>query len=107
MEAFEISDLIQQRAQSNKLYHEFLRAPSLSCGIYALPAGGADPQQPHHEDEVYYVVSGHAKMTIGDEERAVQAGSIIYVKAHVPHRFHSISADMQILVVFAPAEATK
>jgi quercetin dioxygenase-like cupin family protein len=107
MDAFEIADLMQQRNQSNKLYLEFLRVPALSCGLYALPAGGADPQKPHSEDEVYYVVSGRAQLTVGDEVRPVQAGSIVYVKAHAPHRFHDITEDMQILVFFAPAEYSK
>ena len=27
-------------------------------GLYVLPAGGTDPQRPHNEDEMYYVVRG-------------------------------------------------
>ena len=58
MHAYELTDLLQQRAKSNKLYLEFLRVPDLSMGLYQLPTGGTDPQSPHTEDEVYYVVSG-------------------------------------------------
>lgn len=104
MDAFEISQLIEQQAQSGKLYLEFLRYPSMSLGLYALPAGGVDPQQPHSEDEIYYVVSGSGMIRVGDEDRAVQAGSVVFVEAGVEHRFHSIGDDMKILVFFAPAE---
>jgi mannose-6-phosphate isomerase-like protein (cupin superfamily) len=31
-----------------------------SAGIYRLMAGEADEQTPHHEDEIYYVLSGRA-----------------------------------------------
>lgn len=104
MEAFDLSEIARQREESGKLYLEFLRVPSLSMGLYVLPAGGTDPQQPHTEDEVYYVVSGRGEISVGEEGRAVQAGSVVYVAANVPHRFHSISEELRVLVFFAPAE---
>jgi mannose-6-phosphate isomerase-like protein (cupin superfamily) len=104
MQAYELAQLISQRADSNKLYLEFLKVPDLSMGLYVLPAGGTDPQSPHTEDEVYYVVSGRAQILVADESRAVQAGSVVYVAKNVAHRFHSIEEDLTILVFFAPAE---
>ncbi|MBI1281444.1 MAG: cupin domain-containing protein [Anaerolineaceae bacterium] len=104
MQAFEIADLIARQASSGKPYLEFLKHPSLSVGLYVLPAGGEDTQQPHTEDEVYYVVSGRGMFTHADEERPVQAGSILYVAANVEHRFHSITETLNIIVFFAPAE---
>lgn len=104
MDAHELADLISQREASGKRYLEFLRVPDLSMGLYVLPAGGVDPQSPHTEDEVYYVVSGRAKIRVAEEDRAVQAGSIVYVAKNVEHRFHSIEEDLTVLVFFAPAE---
>ena len=104
MQAFELAQLISQREESNKLYLEFLKVPDLSVGIYVLPAGGTDPQSPHTEDEVYYVVSGRAKILVAEEERDVKAGSIVYVAKNVAHHFHSIEEDLTVLVFFAPAE---
>jgi mannose-6-phosphate isomerase-like protein (cupin superfamily) len=104
MQAFEVAQLISQRESSNKLYLEFLKVPDLSLGLYVLPAGGVDPQSPHTEDEVYYVVSGKAKIKVADEDRAVQPGSIVYVAKNVEHQFHSIEEDLTVLVFFAPAE---
>jgi mannose-6-phosphate isomerase-like protein (cupin superfamily) len=104
MQSFELTQLIPRRAASNKLYLEFLKVPDLSMGLYVLPAGGTDPQSPHTEDEVYYVVSGRAKIRVADEDRPVQAGSIVYVAKNVEHRFHSIEEELTLLVFFAPAE---
>lgn len=104
MQAFELAQLLLQRAESNKLYLEFLKVPDLSMGLYALPAGGLDPQSPHTEDEVYYVVSGVAQIRVADEDRAVQAGSIVYVAKNMEHRFHSIEEELTVIVFFAPAE---
>jgi mannose-6-phosphate isomerase-like protein (cupin superfamily) len=104
MKVFELAQVIQQRADSNKSYLEFLKVPDLSMGLYVLPAGGTDPQSPHTEDEVYYVVRGKAQILVAEENRVVQAGSIIYVAKNVAHRFHSIEAELIVLVFFAPAE---
>lgn len=107
MQAFELAQLISQQASSNNLYLEFLRVPDLSMGLYVLPAGGTDPQSPHMEDEVYYVVSGRAKIKVGEEDRDVETGSVVYVEKKVEHRFHSIDEDLRVLVFFAPAEDSK
>jgi len=110
MDAFELSQLIEQQQVSNtkvrssERYLEFLRVPALSAGLYVLPAGGIDAQQPHTEDEVYYVVSGRGSIRVADEDRPVDVGSIIYAQAGVEHRFHSIAEALTLLVFFAPAE---
>ena len=104
MQAYELAHLISQQKNSNKLYLEFLKVPDLSMGLYVLPAGSTDPQSPHTEDEVYYVVSGRAKILVAEESRNVQAGSVVYVAKNVAHRFHSIEEDLTLLVFFAPAE---
>jgi quercetin dioxygenase-like cupin family protein len=104
MQAYDLTDLISQQKDSNKLYLEFLKVPDLSMGLYVLPSGGTDSQSPHTEDEVYYVVSGRAKIQVADEDRSVQAGSIVYVAKNVEHRFHSIEEELTVLVFFAPAE---
>ncbi len=104
MQAFELADLIVAREDTGNAYLEFLKVPALRMGLYALPAGGNDPQQPHTEDEVYYVTGGRGMIYVDGEDRAVQPGSVVYVAAHVEHRFHSITEDLTILVFFAPAE---
>ena len=104
MQAFELNNLISQREASSKLYLEFLKVPDLSMGLYVLPTGGLDPQSPHTEDEVYYILSGQAKIQVADEDRTVQAGSIVYVAKNVEHRFHSIEEELTVIVFFAPAE---
>jgi mannose-6-phosphate isomerase-like protein (cupin superfamily) len=106
MQAYELTQLISQHAASNKMYLEFLKVPDLSMGLYVLPAGGTDPQSPHTEDEVYYVVSGKAQIKVADEDRNVQAGSVVYVAKNVEHKFHSIEEELTIIVFFAPAEYT-
>lgn len=107
MQAFEITDLVNRQNSSGQDYLEFLKVPDLSVGLYVLPAGGVDKQQPHTEDEIYYVLSGSGAILVGQENREVTAGSLVYVPANVEHNFHSIIQDLHLLVVFAPAEYSK
>jgi mannose-6-phosphate isomerase-like protein (cupin superfamily) len=104
MDAHDLTDSIVQLDRSGQLYHEFLRVPMMSAGVYRLCAGSIDPQSPHTEDELYYIISGRASIRVGAEDRSVTAGSSVFVAANVEHRFHSIEEDMIIFVFFAPAE---
>ena len=94
------------RDSADEPYLEFLRRDSLSVGVYRLPAGGTDPQDPHSEDEVYYVMSGRATIEVADEASSVEAGDVVFVEREVDHRFVDIEGDLVVLVVFAPAEGT-
>ena len=102
-----MADLRQQRERSGARYLEFLSVPTISTGIYELPEGAVDTQQPHTEDEVYYVVSGRGAISVAGEDRPVGPGSVVFVGAKVEHHFHSITEDMTILVVFAPAQESQ
>ena len=102
---FETSELERRREATGKLYLEFLRTPSMSAGVYTLAAGSTDPQRPHQQDEMYYVVRGRARMRAGDDDQPVKQGSIILVPAGVEHRFYDIEEAITLLVFFGPAEA--
>jgi len=101
---FHIDDLARSRADKGTLYFEFLRVPAVSAGVYVLAPGATDPQKPHHEDEMYYVVRGRARMQVGPEYAEVRAGSVVFVDAEVEHRFYDIQEELEVLVFFAPAE---
>ena len=107
MHAWEYRDILAAQAERGRLYHEFLRVPDLSAGLYVLEAGGTDPQSPHTEDELYYVVSGRATAFVGGERRPIKEGSVIFVAAHVEHRFVDIEERLVLLVVFGPAEYSR
>jgi mannose-6-phosphate isomerase-like protein (cupin superfamily) len=104
--AVSLAHLLEEHRRSGRPYLEFLRSRSLSAGLYVLPAGATDEQSPHTEDEVYLVVAGASLFTAGEETREVRAGDVLYVAAGVAHRFHDISDDLRVLVVFAPPEGT-
>ena len=107
MQAWELGAIEAARSADGQRYLEFLTVPDLSAGLYVLDAGAIDPQSPHAEDEVYYVVAGRARITVGDDTRDVQHGSVIFVAATVAHRFHDITERLELLVFFGPAEGSR
>ena len=76
----------------------------MSAGLYVLPVGATDPQRPHHEDEMYYVIRGRGRFRAADEDTEVSAGSVLFVAAEAEHRFYDIAEELAVLVFFAPAE---
>jgi len=103
-EFWDAADIERRRIRSGSAYLEFLRVPSMSAGLYVLAAGSEDRQSPHHQDELYYIVRGKARIRAGSDDREVTEGSLIFVAAELEHRFHDIEEELTVLVFFAPAE---
>ncbi len=100
----EIETEIARARSSPQQWAEFFRVPTMSVGVYVLPAGAVDRQSPHTEDEIYYVVRGHGRLHHGSVDSGADPGDVLFVPARVPHRFHAITEELVLLVVFAPAE---
>ena len=99
--AHTLQELKDLRKASEREYLEFLAVQSMNAGLYELAAGADDPQQPHDEDEVYYVISGRARFQVGNEDLPVVPGTVLYVAAGIEHGFHSITEGLSVLVVFS------
>ena len=106
MDAFELDELVAGLDASRHDAAEFFRAETLSLTVVRWPAGSVDGQQPHTEDEVYYVAAGRAKLQVAGEHRSVAPGTVAYVAAGVEHRFHSIEEDLKVLVFWSPPRYT-
>lgn len=103
-EIFRIAHQLSKISDQHR-YHEFLRGSAMSAGVYVLSVGAADRQNPHQEDEIYYVIRGRSKMKLGIEERNVGEGDVIFVEKTLEHRFFDVVEELVLLVVFAPAES--
>jgi quercetin dioxygenase-like cupin family protein len=99
-----VTEIDVERARTDKAYREFLRVPAMSAGLYVLEVGAADPQRPHREDEMYYVVRGKARFRADEQDEEVSAGSVLFVAKEVEHRFYDVMEELAVLVFFAPAE---
>ena len=70
-----------------------------------LPAGAAVTRHFHREtEEVYYVLEGAGRMTVGVEVREVSAGDAVYIPRGAAHTLENTgAAPMTILLVCGPA----
>lgn len=98
---YDIASLEKELKSGNRRYLPFLNVDKLRTGLYVLPAGAVDTQQPHEHDEVYYVLSGKAKFIADQNETEVQEGAVFYVKANIEHKFFAIEEELKILVFFS------
>jgi mannose-6-phosphate isomerase-like protein (cupin superfamily) len=106
MQTFSLNDLVTESESRDQRWQEFLRASSLSMGLYRIKAGQPDEQKPHAEDEVYLVVSGRASFRAGEHEQPVGPGALIFVERSIEHRFFDVTEDLTVLVFFAPPEGS-
>ena len=102
MDAFDVRGLDPPRRPDGGASAELLASNFLSVSFSILPAGSTNLQQPHTEDEVYYVVSGRAVIEVAGEDCAVGPGSVVYVATGVDHHFHSIDEELRLLIFWAP-----
>ena len=71
---------------------------SMTVELYA-PVG-TDPQQPHQQDELYFVISGTGEFVCGQERSRFDPNTVLFVPAGAVHRFENFSADFATWVVF-------
>ncbi len=102
-----LSDAGRHTAGETDHWVEHLRVRDLSCGTYSLPAGGADPQGPHTEDELYVCTSGRATLRTPGASAEMKPGTVAFVPAGEEHRFVDVAEDFTVLVVFGPAEDSR
>jgi quercetin dioxygenase-like cupin family protein len=104
---FHVDELLGHLQPGEHDVGEFFRSSSgsMSMSVAYWAAGSKDDQQPHTEDEVYYVASGRGRLAIGSDDVALEPGSVAFVGAGVEHHFHDIGEDLHVLIFWSPARS--
>ena len=71
---------------------------TMSVELYA--PRGTDPQQPHAQDELYFVLSGRGNFVLSGTTCPFAPGDVFFVPAGAEHRFERFSEDFATWVVF-------
>lgn len=87
-----------ERTDDGKRLHYPIRHRTMRVGVYAPE--GADPQEPHGQDEIYIVIAGSGTFVKGEVRRPFGPGDLIFVEAGAVHRFEDFGADFATWVVF-------
>ena len=94
----DVAALLAPDTQQGRRYTEPFTHGTMRLGLYA--PRGHDPQQPHEQDELYFVLSGTGTFVHGDARSAFGPGDALFVAAGVEHRFAEFSNDFEAWVVF-------
>jgi quercetin dioxygenase-like cupin family protein len=75
----------------------------LFVGLNCFEPGQSQKTHVHGDsDKFYLVMTGKARMTVGDETREVQAGTVVWAPAGVPHGVAEALERTLMLVAMAP-----
>ena len=69
----------------------------LAVGMVEIPAGSTSDWRAHEEGEMFFVVSGHGHMRVGEEVIALQPDMALYVPGGVPHQSINDSPSGEVL----------
>ena len=89
----------RERLGASGGYEVVHESPGLEIGVYVLVAPEPDRQQPHEDDEVYYVLEGRGTLDVEGETVELEEGHAVFVPAHAEHRFSAYEL-LSLLVVF-------
>ena len=108
MDAWELAEVEAARVAAGRRYHEFLQR--------AGPVGRAVRPRGRRDRPAVAARRGRALLRHRGPGAASRSatrtgpsspGSLVFVAADVPHRFHDITERLVLLVVFGPAEGSR
>ena len=101
---FNLKDNLDKIKKDNSYFHTFINKDSLAAGILVLKPGEEDTQEPHENDEVYFVISGNGYLKIKNKNYIVSKVKLFFVAKGIPHYFHSNTKDLKVLYFFGGSD---
>jgi len=89
------------RGKSSNRFQAFVRSEKLSMGIQLLKKGEDYGEPHHHNDEVYFILKGHARLHIGGKDFKASPGMAFFVPRKIIHRFYDVKNELVFLFIFA------
>jgi mannose-6-phosphate isomerase-like protein (cupin superfamily) len=94
-----LHEAIEQLSQEKEFpFTALLHHGTMSIEYYAPKE--VDLQEPHRQDELYVIASGHGEFYCGDNKMKFKRGDVLFVPAGMEHRFHNFSYDFATWVIF-------
>ncbi|HEX2250555.1 MAG TPA: cupin domain-containing protein [Gemmatimonadales bacterium] len=103
-EYFRMIDAVAVFSSEKAMKVDVFPGQHLFVGLNCFEAGQSQKSHTHAgSDKFYLLVSGKARMIVGDETRVVEAGTIVWAPADVPHGVAEALERTVMLVAIAPA----
>ena len=97
---FDVTAYIEKIKKSSSYFYTFINRDTLAAGVLVLQPGEEDTQEPHENDEVYYVLSGDGFLRIKDKDYKVSKDKLFFVAKDVEHYFHGNNKELKVLYFF-------
>ena len=98
---FDTNQYIKEiKNKDEEYFHTFINKQSLAAGILFLKPGEEDTQEPHDDDEIYYIISGDGYLKINNKDYQVSEGKVFFVAKNVKHYFFGNSKNLTVLYFF-------
>ncbi len=102
MHEFGVLPVVEKLRSAGGGYEVVHTSPGLELGVYVLVAPEPDRQQPHEDDEIYFVLEGSGVLEVEGKRVPVREGSAVFVEAGADHRFTAYE-QLALFVVFTRA----
>ena len=103
-QAVELPSLVANR-DGEIVSRTLAQNPHGNVTLFAFAAGEAISTHASHGDALITVLSGSARITVGETTQDVPAGSSILMPANIPHAVEAVEDFKMILLVLFPPEA--
>jgi quercetin dioxygenase-like cupin family protein len=70
-----------------------MEGPNFAMRRFTMEPGGGMPNHTNTVEHEQYVLQGHARIGIGDEEFVVSAGDVVFIPEGVPHWYQNIGQE--------------
>ncbi|RKN40355.1 cupin domain-containing protein [Streptomyces hoynatensis] len=75
----------------------------LTVGRFAASRGEAPPFHMHtREDEIFMLIKGSALLWVGEEEKELSEGGIVFLPRNIPHGYRITSETADLLMIATP-----
>ncbi len=101
---FNTNEYIKKIKKSNTYFYTFINKENLAAGILRLDPGEEDTQEPHENDEIYYVVKGDGFLLVDKKDYPVSEGMSYYVAKNIPHKFHGNEKELVVMYFFSGSD---
>lgn len=97
---FNVDKYIEKIRNGNNYFHTFINRETLAVGVLVLQPGEEDTQEPHPNDEVYFILQGDGFLRIKEKDFPVSKNKIYLVRKNIEHYFHGNSKELVTMYFF-------
>ena len=102
---YDVSKYINKLKNTDSYFHTFINQETLAAGVLVLSPGEEDTQEPHENDEVYFVLEGDGFLKIKDKRYSVSKNMMYFVAKNTTHFFYGNSKNLIALYFFGGSDS--